>query len=183
MKARRLFVNGCLTFIAAALLSFTIVMRKWTQVTEEVKISFSVPARNHSGTISGLKTSIEFNPLDPRSSAIIASVDVNTITTDHAMLTHHLKTDDFFDVAHHPEIKFSTDSVLASGDGFVAYGKLSMRDSIHPVSIPFHFVKGENRSVFTGNFSLYAGDYGVGKKYSKEKDFVRISIEVPVIQE
>ena len=158
-------------------------MRKWKQISEEVKISFSVPARHHNGTISGLKTSIDFDPLDPRSSTISASVDVNTITTDHALLTHHLKTDDFFDAAHHPELKFSSDSILVSGDGFVAYGKLSMRDSVHAISIPFHFMKGENKSVFTGSFSLHAGDYGIGKKDEKGKDLVSISIEVPVVKE
>lgn len=184
MKTKHLLIGTVALIVAAGLYSFKVVSNAWTVNASEAKISFDMPNGKHNGTFTGLNSTFEFDPMNPSKSVIKATVDVNTIKTDAGeKLDGHLKSADFFDAANHPTITFTADSVAKTDTGYVAIGKLAMRDSIKTVSVPFKFIQDGNKATFKGTMDIFAGDYGVGKKSEKGNDRCLINIEVPVTKE
>jgi polyisoprenoid-binding protein YceI len=182
MKINKLIIVS--TAIAlTGLFSFRMLVSDWKVNQEKAKISWTMPNGKHSGTISGLDATIQFDPATSENGLIKATVQVNSIDAGVDKLNEHLKTADFFDAANHPVITFTAEKITKNDSGFVATGKLAMRDSIHTVDIPFKFEKGESQSTMKGTMDIFAGDYGVGKKSPAGNDRVLITIEVPLIKE
>ncbi len=165
----------------SGLFSFKVISNAWNVAQEGVKITFAMPGgKQHGGTITGLDATIDFNPDSTSLSVIKASVNVKDLKADNEKLTAHLMTADFFDAENHPKITFTGESVTKNDSGFVATGKLAMRDSVHTVSIPFTFAQDKGNATMKGTLEIFAGDYGVGKKSSSGADKVIVTIEVPV---
>ena len=184
MKTKTIILNSVLILATVGFYSFKLLSTAWTVNATDAKIAFDMPNGKHNGTIGNLTSTFQFDPMDPSKSVLVASVDVNSIKTDAGdRLDGHLQTADFFDAANHPKITFTSDSIMKTDSGFVAMGKLAMRDSIHPIKVPFAFVQDGNKATFKGSMDLFAGDYGVGKKSPNGNDRVVITIEVPVIKE
>jgi polyisoprenoid-binding protein YceI len=184
MKTKNtLILTGAVLF-ASGLLSFKMLNHTWNIATKEAKVSWNMPNGKHHGTFEGLVGTVQFDPMDPGKAVIKASVDVNTVKSDAGdKLDGHLKTADFFDAANHPTIEFTAESVAKNDTGYVATGKLHLRDSIKTVSVPFKFIQDGKKATFKGRMEIYAGDYGVMKKSEKKNDLVVIDIEVPVSEE
>lgn len=184
MKTKHIILGALTLVLAAGLYSFKVITNAWNVNAKDAKVHFDMPNGKHNGTFTGLVSTFVFDPMDPSSAVIKATIDVNTVVTDGgADLDEHLKTADFFDAANHPTIEFIGESVAKTDSGFVATGKLHMRDSIHTTSVPFKFVQDGKKATFIGRMELYAGDYGIMKKSDKKNDLVVIDIEVPVTQE
>jgi polyisoprenoid-binding protein YceI len=185
MKKTKLIIPGVIALlIAGGIYSFKVVANNWLVNATDAKVHFAMPNGKHTGTFSGLVSTFVFDPMDPSTSVLKATIDVNTVITDGGpKLDEHLKTADFFDAANHPTIEFIGESVAKTDSGFVAIGKLHMRDSIHTISVPFKFIQDGKKATFIGRMELYAGDYGIMKKSEKKNDLVVIDIEVPVTQE
>ena len=82
------------------------------------------------------------------------SIDVNGINTQNEGRDKHLRTDDFFDVANHPNITFKSKRVDAGSDGrFKLVGDLTIRGTTKEVALdvegPSPVVKGP-RGLVTG---------------------------------
>lgn len=181
MKAKHIVLAAAALILAGGLYSFKKLSEGWAIDVKDAKVSFDMPNGKHSGTFEGLTSTFVFDPTDLSKSVIKASVEVNTVKTDGGeKLDEHLKSADFFDAANHPTISFTADSVVKNDSGFVAMGKLAMRDSIKPISVPFKFIQDGNKATFKGSMDIFAGDFGIGKKSEKGSDRCVISIEVPV---
>ncbi|MEO5645168.1 MAG: YceI family protein [Bacteroidia bacterium] len=94
-----------------------------------------------------------------------------------------MQTADFFDAEQHPAITFTAEKITKNDSGFVATGKLAMRDSVHTINVPFKFINGEKTSSVVGTMDIFAGDYGIGKKSAAGNDRVLVTIEVPLTKE
>ncbi len=173
----------CITVGIASGFAFSRMSGKiWTVKQDEVKIMFDLPKGDAKGTIGGLKAYIDFDPAATNLAVMKASVQVNTLTTGNNLRDKHLMSDDYFGVEKYPEISFTAESVVPGDNGYIATGKLAMRDSIRTVSIPFTFTGDEKTGVFKGSLEVFSGDYGVGKKSKSGSDKVKIDIEVPVMR-
>ncbi len=169
--------------ILTGIFSFKLLSTDWKINQLEAKVSWTMPMGDHSGTISGLDAKITFDPAEAEKGLIKATVEVKSIDAGNAKLNNHLLTADFFDATNHPLITFTAEKITKNDSGFVATGKLSIRDSIHTIDVPFKFLNGDKQSKLIGTMDIFSGDYGVGKKSSTGKDRVLITIEVPMIKE
>jgi polyisoprenoid-binding protein YceI len=82
------------------------------------------------------------------------SIDVTGISTHNDNRDKHLRSDDFFDVANHPNITFKSKRVEPAGDGrFKLIGDLTIRGTTKEVALdvegPSPMVKTQ-RGVATG---------------------------------
>jgi polyisoprenoid-binding protein YceI len=82
------------------------------------------------------------------------SIDVNAISTQNGGRDKHLRSDDFFDVANHPNITFKSKRVEPAGDGrFKLIGDLTIRGTTKEVALdvesPSPIVKTQ-RGIATG---------------------------------
>jgi polyisoprenoid-binding protein YceI len=167
--------------LLAGLFSFKMLNAEWNVNKTAAVITWNMPNGKHSGTISELDATITFDPSQSDKGVIKATVKASSIDAGNPKLNDHLKTADFFDAANHPDITFLGESIEKNDSGFVATGKLTIRDSTHTVKVPFKFIKGEKESsTIKGTMDIFAGDYGLMKKSSEGNDRVVISIEVPM---
>lgn len=95
----------------------------------------------------------------------------------NAMLIAHLRSDDFFDVEHHPTAQFVADSVnkiAASTDGTPNYllrGTFTLRGISRPLEFPTVIAAAEDGESLTGQGELdldrtdYGSQYGSGKLF------------------
>lgn len=184
MKTKNIILSAIAVTCLGGLVAFKAVNHVWDVASKEAKISWNMPNGKHNGTFEGFTGTFDFDPANPSQSVIKASVDVNTVKSDAGdKLDGHLKTADFFDAANHPKIEFTAENVTKSDSGYVATGKLHLRDSTKTVSIPFKFEQNGKTAMFKGRMEILASDYGVMKKSEKKNDLVVIDIVVPVTEQ
>lgn len=130
------------------------------------------------GSINGLVTKVHFTPANLGSSTLEASVDVNTINTDNSSRDEHLRTEDFFDVAHYSKITLkSVGFKHKNGNNYVGTFILTIKDKSKQIEIPFTFLDKENAVEFKGAFKINRLDFGVGSKSMILSDEVIINVD------
>jgi polyisoprenoid-binding protein YceI len=91
------------------------------------------------GTFTTYSGTFELDPSDFTKSKITGEIDVASVDTKNADRDNHLRTDEFFDVAHHPKITFTSTAIEAKGDGYVVHGDLTLRGVTKPVALDVEF--------------------------------------------
>ncbi len=130
------------------------------------------------GAIGDLQANVQFNPANLQTSTVEASVDVNTINTDNSSRDEHLKSEDFFDIAHYPKITLK--SVLfkhKSGNNYTGSFNLTIKNKTKLVEVPFIFTQKGNEMAFKGSFKLNRLDFGIGDSSLVLSDEVTVNID------
>ncbi|HEY0297737.1 MAG TPA: YceI family protein [Arachidicoccus sp.] len=166
-----------IAIIALLLCAFTFITSvKWQPKEGAYSVKFS--ADNASGIISGLKGSIDFDKNNAAQSKFDVSVDVNSLNTGNGLKNKHAKDAVFFDVAHYPEIHFTSTKIAKSASGFVATGNLSIKNVTKSISIPFTFVDKGSEAVFNGSFQINRKEFNLNR--DGVGDVIKIDMSVPV---
>jgi polyisoprenoid-binding protein YceI len=135
-----------------------------------------------NGSIGGLQADVHFNPTDPATSTIEASVDVNSINTDNSSRDEHLRSEDYFDMAHYPKITLKSVSFKHnSGNNYTGQFNLTIKGKTKPVEIPFTYAQTGNTAAFKGSFKLNRLDYGVGSSSMILANEVTVNIDAGVV--
>ena len=150
----------------------------WKINASDAKVSFTIKnaGLNVEGKFSGLEGKINFDPENPASGSIIASVSAETIDTGINMRDKDLRTEHYLDVEKYPKISFVSSSISKTSKGFSVTGKFTIKDVTKTVTIPFTF---ENQT-FKGSLTIDRMDYHVGKNSWIMGDEVNIVFEIPV---
>ncbi|HWK59070.1 MAG TPA: YceI family protein [Parapedobacter sp.] len=148
----------------------------WQVKEGDYAVKFST--KGASGTLKGLKGTIEFNRLDLANSKFDVTVDVNTISTGLGLKNRHAKAADFLDAEKYPTIRFASHTVTPTENGFVANGNLTIKDVTREIAIPFTFDGSGDEGVFRGRFELKRTDYHLEKKRIGE--VIAVELVVPV---
>ena len=74
---------------------------------------------------------------EPSKSKVSVTIKVASIDTKNEKRDGHLKSDEFFDAAKYPDIKFESTKIEKTKNGFVAHGDLTMRGVTKKVELPF----------------------------------------------
>jgi polyisoprenoid-binding protein YceI len=134
---------------------------------------------NTSGNISGLQADIKFIPAYFTSSIIEASVETNTLNTDNDNRDEHLKSADFFDVAHYPKITLKSISFKhKSGASYSGTFNLTIKGKTKPVEISFIYNEKEGVAKFEGSFKINRLDFGVGDSSLVLSNEAIVNVEV-----
>jgi polyisoprenoid-binding protein YceI len=134
-----------------------------------------------SGSIGGLQVNVQFNTTNLASSTIEASVDANTINTDNSSRDDHLKSDEFFDVAHYPKIAIKSVSFKhKSGNNYTGQFNLTIKGKTKLLEIPFTIAGKGNTLAFKSSFKLNRLDYGIGESSMILSDDVTVYIDAEV---
>ncbi|PWT76274.1 MAG: polyisoprenoid-binding protein [Bacteroidetes bacterium] len=154
--------------------SFVMFSQEW-KVGDNYSIKFD--GGDPSGTFSGLKASINFDPSDLGTSKFDATIDVATINTGNGMKNTHAKSEKWFDAAKYPTIQFTSSAISKTATGYEAKGTLTMHGVQKEIVIPFTF---EN-NTFKGTFSVNRLDYNINKEEPNHGGSTfKVDIEVPV---
>ncbi|TVQ91185.1 MAG: YceI family protein [Bacteroidetes bacterium] len=133
--------------------------------TGESHVSFRIGnmrINNVSGTFSGMRGTVHFDPQNLAGSSFSVCVDASSVDTGNNRRDKHLREEEYFDVERFPTICYASDIISRTDDGFVTRGKLTIKGVTRIVTISF--VKEGN--TLRGTFSLNRLDYNVGEGVS-----------------
>jgi len=138
---------------------------------------------NISGALSGLHANIQFNPANLTTSSIEAAVDVNTINTDNSSRDDHLKSEDFFDVAHFPRITMKSVSFRHKrGSNYIGQFYVTIKDKSKLVDIPFSCIEKNTATEFKGVFKINRLDFGVGENSMILSNDVTVNLDAEIVK-
>lgn len=100
---------------------------------------------NVKGRFTDISGTIHLDDQDVTKSSVIAVLKAASVSTDNETRDKHLRSADFFDVEKYPEIRFESTRVEKRGDGYVAFGKLTMKDVSREIELPFTLAQAEIR--------------------------------------
>jgi polyisoprenoid-binding protein YceI len=105
---------------------------------------------------------------NPSNSRIDLTIQAASIDTRNADRDAHLRSNDFFDMAAHPEIRFVSSSVAsADSDRYEVTGDLTIKGITKPVTIEFEYTGaavdpfGNQRVGFEGTTTINRKDWGI----------------------
>jgi polyisoprenoid-binding protein YceI len=119
--------------------------------------------RGHFNTFQSQIVTAE-NPLD---SSATATIDLSSVVTGNETRDNDLRSSNFFDVATHPEMTFSSTGIRRHGDNFILDGDLTIRGVTRPVSLTVEVngfgpdPYGGTRAGFSAHGEINRTDFGV----------------------
>jgi polyisoprenoid-binding protein YceI len=88
------------------------------------------------GAFKNVQGTLDFDPKNPRLSAVQVIIDATGIWTGEPQRDAHLRSADFLDVENHPQITFNGNQVELSGEhDYIVTGSLAIRGVTRPVSL------------------------------------------------
>jgi polyisoprenoid-binding protein YceI len=113
------------------------------------------------GKFTKVEADVSLDPAKLEQATVTARIDAASIDTREEKRDGHLRSPDFFDVANHPTLTFTSTKVTRSGDDIEVTGNLKIKDQEHPITL-----KGE----VTGPSKDPWGNMRVGFSLSGELD-------------
>ena len=141
------------------------------------------------GKFTDFAVELKFDERDLAASSIRAVIKPASIDTGIPDRDEHLRGPDFFDVARFPEAVFSSSRIERTADGFVAHGKLTLRDVTKEIALPFRLTgrfasnddKGPLETLgFSAAVTLDRRDYGMNWKHGSQELFVGDLIDIGI---
>ena len=116
------------------------------------------------GIMKGLQGRIIFNPSNLATASFTVSVDVATINTNNGTRDNHLKKEEYFDVAKHPRLQFTSTKILATNNPavFKMEGNITIKGVTKLLNFPFTVVEKPDGDLFSGEFTINRRDFKVG---------------------
>jgi len=143
---------------------------KWVLDKAHTNVRFSVAhlvVSDVDGSFKSFDASVASAKPDFTDAVINFTVDVASINTDNEMRDKHLQSDDFFNAAKFPQIKFASKSFQSLGNNkYKLTGDLTIRDVTKPVSFDVTYggtvnAMGGTHAGFKAKTSLNRFDYNL----------------------
>jgi polyisoprenoid-binding protein YceI len=152
-----------------------------------------------SGNANGVTGTVSFDPANPAATTGKIAVATNSLTVSNAMMTDHLRGDNWLNAPANPEIVFELtklDNVKTEGNvtSATATGKFTLKGVTKEISVPVKltylagaFGKRINKPevggdllVIRGDFAIQRGDYGIqpGKNEDKVNPEIKLSLAI-----
>jgi polyisoprenoid-binding protein YceI len=162
------------------------------------EVSFSVRHMVFAKVRGHFKTwtaAVTYDPQNPTKSTVHVEIDASSIDTREAQRDGHLRSPDFLDAEHYPQIIFKSTRVEPSGKGhYKLVGDLTIRGTTHEVALDVEETGrgkdpwGNDRIGFTAKGSLDRTQWGLKWNQALEAggvlvaDKVELEVEAEVIQ-
>ena len=120
------------------------------------------------GSFTDVSGTVVVNAEDPSKSSATVTVQVASVDTRNPDRDGHLRTNDFLDVANHPEITFVSTSAKLNGENSVTLtGDLTIKGVTKSITLDFDYQGaatdpfGNQRLGFEGTHTISREDYGI----------------------
>lgn len=175
---KRILLSGITLLFAGAVFAFTAI-QGW-QITDKYAIRFS--SNEVGGIFKTFSGDIAFDEQNLAASKFNVAVDVASINTGNGLQNKHAKSDEWFDAAKYPQIKFTSDKIVKAGSGYQVTGTLEMHGIKKSISFPFTFVRKGNEGSFSGSFTVNRSDFKIGKPGGEVSEAIKVELVVPVVK-
>jgi polyisoprenoid-binding protein YceI len=146
----------------------------WTVDKPHTNVKFSIShlvISDVEGTFKTFDGTMESSKPDFSDAKINFTVEVASINTDNDQRDNHLKSDEFFNAAKYPQMKFTSTSFTPQGDNkYKLVGNLTIRDVTKPVTFDVKYggtvtAMGGTHAGFKATTKIDRFDYNL--KWSK----------------
>ena len=174
--------------------------RNWVIDPMHSEVQFKIKhlmITNVTGSFNMFQASVQTEDEDFMRAKVSFTAEIDSISTGNEQRDAHLKSEDFFDAARYPQLKFvATKFENVDNDGsYELYGDLTIRDKTQPVKLDVEFggvVKdayGNTKAGFSINGKINRKDFGLTWSAVTEtggvvvSDEVRIACEIQLIEQ
>ena len=162
---------------------------EYTPDSEHAYITFDYLHQGYSRPVlrwGAWDATLDWNAEDPTASSITVTINASSIDSGVDRFDDHLRGEQFFDVANHPEITFKSTSLTAADDTSGAMtGELTIKGNTKPVTLDVTL----NRAAFDARSNLHKmgfsatgvvkrSDFGVDAYTPFVSDEVNLNIQV-----
>ncbi|MFD0727503.1 YceI family protein [Lysobacter brunescens] len=173
------------TVAFAAPLTYKIDPNHTDVVASWSHFGFSNPIA-HFGKVDGF---ITYDPAKVGDSKVEVTIPLAGLNSHVEAFDEHLRSDDFFDAANHPNITFKSTSVKSAGkDKLAVTGDLTIKGITKSVTLDVTINKlgvqpmaKREAAGFEATTTIKRSDFGVGKYAPNVSDDVKISITTEAI--
>jgi polyisoprenoid-binding protein YceI len=125
-----------------------------------------------------------------KSGSVDVVIDAASVSTGYAVFDQHLRGEDFFDVAKHPNITFRSDSLKFIGDALSqVQGVLTIKGIAKPVTLEVnsfhcmpHPMRKKDACGANATAQIKRSDFNMGKHVPHVSDEVVLSIPIEAIK-
>lgn len=133
--------------------------------SQNSKIDFvgSKVTGSHNGSFQDFSGQIDYTG-NVETSHVNITIKTDSLNTDTADLTKHLKTADFFDVAKYPDATFVSTSIKAGGENGASHtvtGNLKLHGTEKSVTFPATIAVTPDVATVNATFSINRKDFGI----------------------
>jgi polyisoprenoid-binding protein YceI len=101
-------------------MQMTTASRRWSVEADESAVDFAIKTFWGLATVRGRFDRFEGRyEVGPDGATIELLIDADSIDTGNATRDRHLRSADFFGIAEHPQVRFTSTSVREAGDGLL----------------------------------------------------------------
>lgn len=137
------------------------------------------------GSFNDFTGSGYFDAAEPERSHLELTIKADSIDTRNQDRDNHLRSNDFFDMATYPEIRFASTSFSKVGEAtYRVTGDLTIKGTTKPVTIDFEFTGaavdpfGNHRLGLEGEVTVNRKDWGINWNAALEAGGVLVSEKV-----
>jgi len=161
----------------------------WSLDKAHTNMKFSVShlvISDVEGTFKSFDGTMEASKADFSDAKISFTAEVNSVSTDNEQRDNHLKSDDFFNVAKYPQIKFVSTSFIPLGDNkYKLEGTLTIRDITRQITFDVKYggtvaAMGGTHAGFKATAKIDRFDYNLKWNKSTEAGGMVVGKEVEI---
>ena len=154
---------------------------EWRIISSTVNFKIKNAGFSVNGKFGPVKGKINFDRTSLTGNFIDVVIDAGSIDTDNKTRDKHLKKEDYFFIEKYPSIKMKATLFSKENDGtYKGFFKLTIKDQIKDVIVPFTFKEANGKANFTGSFQIDRLDYKVGSSSFLLSNAVLLNINVDV---
>jgi polyisoprenoid-binding protein YceI len=136
------------------------------------------PGGKHDGGFKTIAGTASVEGTDLTTLRISVDIDMNSLYSDNAKLTNHLKSPDFFGVKANPKSKFVTSKVEKAGDDYKITGNLTMIGATKEVSFPAKLAVSNGELTLTSAFMIDRTQWGMTYGQGKVDNAVKLAVSL-----
>ena len=166
--------------LAAALVASTAGAAEFKLDAENTKITFVGTKKDgkHEGGFKKLEGTASVSGADLSTLKLELEIPVESLYSDDAKLTGHLKSPDFFNAKEFPTAKFKLTKVEQSEGSAVLVGDLTMLGKTKEVKIPSQIKATDSGLKITSDFNIERSEWGMSYGKGKIDEKVKLKIDL-----
>ncbi len=162
-----------------SLIALPTLAQGWKPLSASVTFTAKMFGVEVLGKLGGLNAELRFDPANPASGTLAATVDTRTLDTDNNLRNKHLRErETFFNVEKYPTLRMKSTKLERAATGYTGTFELTIKDVTRPVRVPFTFENTGKKGTFTTQFELNRRDYNLGGNTLGMSDRVVVRITV-----
>jgi polyisoprenoid-binding protein YceI len=136
---------------------------------------------SQSGSFQQFTGTFDSNGGDLQTARLSIDIDMDSTTTKIGLLTRHLKSKDFFDVAQFPRSTFVSTSIQPSTTPeatHVINGNLTLHGVTRAISAPANITLANGVLTLSSRFVIRQSEFGMTEALKKTRDEVPITVSI-----